>query len=126
MLARRQRTDKQVLLLHVGAARSQLVGSYAAPVDGTPGAGRNLDAGRRAKGQRIQQCRFAGAAAAHNGEQLAGLCQAGHVLQQMLARRRMMMLVRPFVRLAKVRSGRQRHIVACWRWCCAARAAVTD
>lgn len=121
MLARRQRTNEQVLLLHVGAPRAQLVRAHAAPVDGASGAGRNLDAGRRPEGQRIEQRRLAGTAAAHDGEQLAGLRQAGHVLQQMLACRGM--VVWTFVRL----TSRQIVVGRCGRWRrCAARAAVAE
>lgn len=69
MLACRQRTDEQIILLHIGTACLHLLGIHGVPVQHAHARRGDLHALWRAEGQGIQQRCLASARTAHHSEQ---------------------------------------------------------
>lgn len=85
VLPRGQRTDEQIVLLHIGTPGAQFRGSDRYPIDGSNCSGRDLNAGGRSIGQYIQKSRLAGPRTSHYRQNLSTLGEAIHILQQVFA-----------------------------------------
>lgn len=76
MLSHCERPDEEVVLLHVGRQTGQSAGTDKHAVQSPPSA--DLQTGRRAEHQRVQERRFPGATGPHDGQQLSRVRHSTH------------------------------------------------